>query len=68
MNKEKVIEALKMIRESCYKTHCNDCPFREVNEDGWALGCNFYNVMMIKDALGPVFQDPFEWRIERLED
>ena len=69
MDKEKVIEALKMIRKACREIpRCENCPLCETDDSGKFLDCGFYNVMMTETIIGDVFDSPFGWRIERLEE
>lgn len=49
MDKEKVIEVLKMIKSTCISMDCNNCSFYENK------GCNFRNVM---------FVPPYEWNLD----
>ena len=49
MDKEKVIEVLKMIESACISMDCNNCPFYEIDN-----GCNFRNVM---------FVPPYKWNL-----
>lgn len=52
MDKEKVIEALKMIKSACGNTHCKNCPFHEIDDHGDPVSCNFYDVMSVP---------PYDW-------